>query len=94
MRHQCICPRYFAHVDGTFIGRGGCKNANTRKNELAKTGEKKHAIDGTMLLFLLPFLSLSLSLSAQKDSANVILLLLSTVTGVSCFLALAHAASM
>ena len=40
MRHQCIFPRYFAPVDGAFIGRGGCKNANARKNELAKTSEK------------------------------------------------------
>ena len=40
MRHQCIFPCYFAPVDGAFIGRGGCKNANARKNELAKTSEK------------------------------------------------------
>ena len=40
MRHQCIFPRYFAPVDGAFIGRGGCKNANARKNELATTSEK------------------------------------------------------
>ena len=63
-----------------------CTSVQTHSKQSKPHSNPSAPILRCFLLFLLLFLSLSLSLSAQKDSATVVLLLLSTVAGISSFL--------